>query len=71
MTRDLRAAVAEVLPGVRSDLENLVRIQSVGADPARHDDLRRSARASAALFRDAGLDTRIVEADGGLPAFIG
>jgi cysteinylglycine-S-conjugate dipeptidase len=68
--RDLRAAVADVLPGVRADLEALVRIPSVGADPARHDDVRRSAQTTAALFEAEGFDTRIVEVDGGLPAVI-
>jgi len=67
---DLREAIAEVLPGVRADLEALVRIPSVGANPAHHDDVRRSAEATATLFREAGLDTQIVEADGGLPAVI-
>ncbi len=70
MTRDLRAALKDVLPGIRADLEDLVRIPSVSADPGRHDDVRRSADATAALFRNAGLDTQIVELDGGLPAVI-
>lgn len=67
---DLRHRVAAVLPEVRADLEDLVRIPSVGADPARHDDVRRSAAATAALFDAAGLDTRVVEIEGGLPAVI-
>jgi acetylornithine deacetylase/succinyl-diaminopimelate desuccinylase-like protein len=67
---DLRAAVFTVLPGVREDLERLVRIPSVGADPARHDDVRRSAAAVAELFEAEGLDTKVVEIDGGLPAVI-
>jgi acetylornithine deacetylase/succinyl-diaminopimelate desuccinylase-like protein len=62
--------VSDVLPGVRADLERLVRIQSVGADPGRHDEVRRSAAAVAELFEAEGLDTRIVEIDGGLPAVI-
>ena len=70
MTDDLRARVAEVLPGVRADLENLVRIPSVGADPTRHDEVRRSAAAVAALFEAEGFDTKTVEVDGGLPAVI-
>ena len=35
MTIDIRARLAEVLPGIRQDLEDLVRIESVSADPAR------------------------------------
>src|SRR5690242_6466476 len=70
MTDDLRARVTDVLPGVRADLENLVRIPSVGADPGRHDEVRRSAAAVAALFEAEGFDTQVVEVDGGLPAVI-
>src|SRR5262245_37894148 len=70
MSRDLHAAVAAVLPGVRADLEELVKIQSVGADPERHDEVRRSAAAVAALFEAEGLDTQLVTIDGGLPAVI-
>src|SRR4051794_9492191 len=70
MSQDLRAAVTSVLPGVRADLERLVRIPSVGADPARHDAVRRSAAATAALFEAEGFDTQVVEVDGGLPAVI-
>ena len=33
----IRAAVREVMPSVRADLESLVRIPSVSADPARVD----------------------------------
>ncbi len=70
MTHDLRAALAQVLPGVRADLEDLVRVQSVSADPARAHEVRRSAEATAGLFRDAGLEVEIVSADGGRPAVL-
>ncbi|MGH3471367.1 MAG: dipeptidase [Nocardioidaceae bacterium] len=70
MTRDLHDAVAGLLPGVRSDLEDLIRIPSVSADPARADDVRRCARATASLFGQAGLAVEVVEVDGGLPAVI-
>ncbi len=45
----LAAAVIGVLPGARADLERLVRIPSIWADPAHADDTRRSAEAVAAL----------------------
>ena len=62
---DLAAAVAGVLPGARADLERLVRIPSIWADPAHADDTRRSAEAVAALARERGrADVRIVAADG-------
>ena len=70
MGHDLRAAMAKVLPAVRADLEDLVRIQSVSADPGRAGEVRRSAEATAALFSAAGLDVEIVSADGGRPAVL-
>ena len=70
MSPDVQQAVAAVLPGVRADLERLVRIPSVSADPSRHDEVRRSAAATAALFEAEDFDTRVVEIPGGLPAVI-
>jgi acetylornithine deacetylase/succinyl-diaminopimelate desuccinylase-like protein len=67
---DLVARVRELLPSVRADLEDLVRIESVWADPARHDEVRRSADAVAKLLSAAGFgDVRIVS-EGGAPAVI-
>ena len=54
---DLVTAVTDVLPGARADLERLVRIPSIWADPAHADDTRRSAEAVAALAQDAGAAT--------------
>lgn len=70
MTDQLRTRVAEVLPGIRADLEDLVRIESVSADPARAGEVRRSAEAVRALFAAEGCDVEIVSADGGAPAVI-
>ncbi|MBF4162645.1 dipeptidase [Nocardioides acrostichi] len=67
---DLRARVQSVLPGIRKDLEDLVRIESVSADPARAGEVRRSAEAVRALFDAEGFRTAIVSADGGAPAVI-
>ena len=59
-----------MLPSVRRDLEDLVRIESVWADPARHGEVHRSARAVADLLSQAGFgDVRIVS-EGGAPAVI-
>jgi acetylornithine deacetylase/succinyl-diaminopimelate desuccinylase-like protein len=67
---DLVERVREVLPSVRRDLENLVRIESVWADPARRAEVHRSARAVADLLSQAGFpDVRIVS-EGGAPAVI-
>ncbi len=72
MTPDeIRSAIRDVLPSVRADLEALVRIPSVSADPARREDVRRSAEATAALFRAEGFDTRVATAgDATAPAVI-
>jgi cysteinylglycine-S-conjugate dipeptidase len=70
-TDELRAAIGAVLPSVRSDLEALVRIPSVSADPGRAEDVRRSATATADLLRDAGFDdVQILSSDGGAPAVV-
>ncbi len=70
MSEQLRARVAEVLPGIRADLEDLVRIESVSADPARAGEVRRSAEAVRALLDAEGCTTEIVDIDGGAPAVI-
>ncbi len=71
MSADIRAQVTALLPGIRQDLEDLVRIESVSADPARASEVQRSAEAVAALFRAEDFDSvDIVSADGGAPAVI-
>lgn len=68
---DLVERVREVLPSVRRDLEDLVRIESVWADPERRPEVHRSAQAVADLLSQAGFgDVRIVS-EGGAPAVIG
>jgi acetylornithine deacetylase/succinyl-diaminopimelate desuccinylase-like protein len=67
---DLVARVRAVLPSVRADLEDLVRIQSVWADPGRRAEVHRSAEAVSKLLSEAGFeDIRTVSA-GGAPAVI-
>ena len=67
---DLVERVREVLPSVRRDLEDLVRIESVWADPDRRPEVHRSAQAVAELLSQAGFgDVRIVS-EGGAPAVI-
>ena len=67
---DITARVRDVLPAVRADLENLVRIESVWADPDRRGEVQRSAEEVAKLLSEAGFgDVRIV-AEGGAPAVI-
>jgi acetylornithine deacetylase/succinyl-diaminopimelate desuccinylase-like protein len=67
---ELRERVQAVLPGVRKNLEDLVRIESVSADPARAGEVQRSAEAVRALFEAEGFPARITSADGGAPAVI-
>jgi acetylornithine deacetylase/succinyl-diaminopimelate desuccinylase-like protein len=72
MSDDIRTLVQAVLPGVRKDLEDLVRIQSVSADPERLHEVERSAERTAELFAAEGVDVEIVRAyDGAPPAVIG
>jgi acetylornithine deacetylase/succinyl-diaminopimelate desuccinylase-like protein len=67
----IRTAVRDVMPSVRADLEALVRIPSVSADPAHADDVRRSAEATAELFRAEGFDdVQLLSAGGGAPAVV-
>jgi acetylornithine deacetylase/succinyl-diaminopimelate desuccinylase-like protein len=66
----LRVRLREVLPGIRRDLEDLVRIESVSADPARVGEVQRSAEAVKALFDAEGCETAVVTASGGAPAVI-
>ena len=67
---DITTRVRDVLPAVRADLENLVRIESVWADPDRRGEVQRSAEEVAKLLSEAGFgDVRIV-AEGGAPAVI-
>jgi len=72
MTDALREAVRQVLPGVRADLEALIRVRSVSADPGAAAEVRRSAAMTADLFR--GVGTPAVEilddVDGGQPAVL-
>jgi cysteinylglycine-S-conjugate dipeptidase len=71
MTSDVRAAVEQVLPGVREDLERLVRIPSVSADPTAAGHVRASAEAVAALLRGCDIeDVQILEVEGGAPAVV-
>ena len=67
---DLVEQVRDVLPSVRRDLEDLVRIESVWADPARHSEVQRSAQAVANLLAAAGFDDVEIVAEGGGPAVI-
>ena len=68
---ELRAAVAREMPGVRADLERLVRIPGIAFDGFDHSHVERSAEAVAELLRGCGLRRRRSCAAGGQPAVIG
>ena len=66
----LRDRVAELMPGVRADLDSLTRIPSVSLDAFDQAHVEASAEATAALLRAEGLEVEIVR-EGGRPAVIG
>nr|MDT0662324.1 dipeptidase [Micromonospora sp. DSM 115978] len=67
---ELRAAIDRELPGVRADLERLIRIPGIAFDGFDHTHVERSAEAVAELLRGCGLSVRIARS-GGQPAVIG
>ena len=70
-TGTLTEAVNRVLPSVRADLERLVRIPSVSADPAAAPYLRESSETVAELLGRAGLPTvDVLTVPGGQPAVL-
>ena len=72
MSDALREAVRQVLPGVQADLEALIRIPSVSADPGAKAAVRRSADLTAELLRGAGApEVEILDGvEGGQPAVL-
>ena len=67
---DLKATVAGLMPGIRSDLEALTRIPSISLDAFDQAHVEASAEATAELLRAEGLEVEIVR-EGGRPAVIG
>ncbi|WP_166352362.1 dipeptidase [Phytoactinopolyspora limicola] len=68
---DIRDAATSVFPSVRADLERLVRIPSVSADPSNADAVRASADAVAELARAASAaDVQVLAVPEGQPAVI-
>ena len=72
MTVHLGDAIREVLPSARADLERLVRIPSVSADPDAARHVWASAGEVATLLREAGLpEVDVVTAGDSRPAVLG
>jgi len=66
------AAVDAGQAAARSELEDLVRIPSISADPDRRGDVRASAEATADLLRAHGLESvRLASVEGSHPYVIG
>jgi acetylornithine deacetylase/succinyl-diaminopimelate desuccinylase-like protein len=71
-TEAVRAGVESAFQGIRSDLDTLVRIQSVSADGSKADDVHLSAEATAAWLERSGLNgVRLLEVKGAHPAVFG
>jgi cysteinylglycine-S-conjugate dipeptidase len=67
----LHEVVRDLLPGVLTDLKDLVAIESISADPARSGEVERSALAIVRLLVDAGCpDARVIRGDGEAPAVL-
>src|ERR1700691_5194849 len=64
---DLKNRVHDLLPGLVGDLQALVRIQSVSADPERLGEVEKSARKTAQLLAAEGVGAEIVRAYDGAP----
>jgi cysteinylglycine-S-conjugate dipeptidase len=72
MSASISQAIREVLPSARADLERLVRIPSVSADPGAAQHVWASAAATAGLLREAGLpEVDVVTAGDSRPAVLG
>ncbi len=66
------AAVDDVIDAAREELEALVRIPSISADPQHHADVRASADATVELLRAHGLENvRCAGVEGSQPFVIG
>jgi acetylornithine deacetylase/succinyl-diaminopimelate desuccinylase-like protein len=69
---ELKNRVHDILPSLIGDLQDLVRIQSVSADPERLGEVDKSAQKTAQLLAAEGVEAEIVRAyDGAPPAVIG
>jgi acetylornithine deacetylase/succinyl-diaminopimelate desuccinylase-like protein len=68
---EIRAAVDREMPGLRRDLEGLVRIPSVSAAAFDQSHVDASAQAVAELLRGAGMQDVDILREGGAPAVVG
>ena len=67
----LHDVVRDLLPGVLSDLKDLVAIESVSADPAQAGEVERSALTIVRLLVEAGCpEALVIRGNGGAPAVL-
>ena len=71
MSDELQDAVRREMPRARQDLEALVRVPTISADPAHAADVARAVDTVAELAREAGAaDVQVLSAQGGHPALV-
>ena len=71
MSQQLQDAVRREMPRARQDLEALVRIPTISADPAHSGDVQRAVEVVRDLARDAGAaDVQVLQAGEGQPALV-
>lgn len=67
----LREAVHDLMPQLRADLEHLVRIPSCAFAGFPREPVREAADATMRLFAEAGMQSELLDIDGGEPAVVG
>ena len=70
MTSDLRASLADVLPGALADLEALARIPSISSLPEHDSDVRAVIEQVASMALAVGAESANLVSAGGHPALI-
>ena len=63
--------ISELMPQIRAELEQLVRIPSVSFPEFDPEQVRRSASATEEILRSCGMETRLLEVEGAHPAVLG
>jgi acetylornithine deacetylase/succinyl-diaminopimelate desuccinylase-like protein len=63
--------ISELMPEIRAELAQLVRIPSVSFPEFDPEQVRRSASATEAILRSCGMETRLLEVEGAHPAVLG
>ena len=70
IVNDIRAAVADLMPEIRADLESLVRIPSCAFEGFPREPVHEAAERTRQLFAGAGLAAELLPIPGGEPAVV-